>query len=278
MTEETAHSPRSGRTGHEALMVVQVTDTHLQEHTRATLLGVDTDRSLEQVLERLREAHGDADVVLATGDLTQDGSEAAYRRLRASLADLGAPVYCLTGNHDDAPTLNAVLSGGRVSCPRSARHGRWQLLLLNSSVRGQEGGWLAPGELDHLERALASYPDHHALVCLHHAPVPVGSAWMDAMTVSNAEAFFAVLDRHPQVQAILWGHIHQAFEAERRGVRLLASPSTCFQFKPGSPEFALDDAAPGYRWLRLHADGALETDVVRVAEAPATVDMAAKGY
>ena len=65
---------------------------------------------------------------------------------------------------------------------------------------------------------------------------------------------------------------------QRGGIRLLASPSTCVQFAPGSEEFQVDTTAPGYRWLRLHADGRLETGVSRVTGIHFEVDYSVKGY
>ena len=55
-------------------------------------------------------------------------------------------------------------------------------------------------------------------------------------------------------------------------------PSTCVQFKPGSEDFAVDDAAPGYRWFDLHADGRIETAVSRVEGVEFEVDFSVKGY
>jgi Icc protein len=108
--------------------------------------------------------------------------------------------------------------------------------------------------------------------------VPIGSPWLDTMMVDNAAEFFAVLDRHPQVRAVLWGHVHQTCDQVRRGVRLLASPSTCIQFQPQSAGFALDEAAPGYRWLELHDSGVIETGVVRLENYSATLDRNSGGY
>ena len=50
------------------------------------------------------------------------------------------------------------------------------------------------------------------------------------------------------------------------GIRMLTTPSTCVQFAPGSEDFALDDLSPGYRSLRLYADGSVQTEVVRVSD------------
>jgi Icc protein len=43
---------------------------------------------------------------------------------------------------------------------------------------------------------------------------------------------------------------------------MLSTPSTCSQFLPNSDDFGMDDRPPGYRWLHLYADGAIDTDVV----------------
>jgi hypothetical protein len=73
----------------------------------------------------------------------------------------------------------------------------------------------------------------------------------------------AVIDRHPTVRAVLWGHIHQVFDATRNGVRYLGSPSTCIQFRPGVDRMLLDAQLPGARWLLLGNDGGIQTGVSR---------------
>jgi Icc protein len=126
--------------------------------------------------------------------------------------------------------------------------------------------------------ALRDAAGEHLLVCLHHHPVPMGSEWLDTQLVGSAERFFEVIDAHPRVRGILWGHVHQEYDDTRNGVRLLAVPSTCVQFKPGSADFAVDDTSPGYRWLDLHADGGIDTAVSRVEGIHFEVDMSVKGY
>ena len=84
---------------------------------------------------------------------------------------------------------------------------------------------------------------------------------MDAMALENPQDLFNVLDRYPQVRGVIWGHIHQEFGQERNGVQLLGAPSTCLQFKPGCKDFEKDDLGPGFRWLKLHPSGKIETRV-----------------
>ena len=259
------------------LRIAQITDTHLYADPHGRLLGLDTRHCLEAVIDLALDTHP-PDLVVASGDLAHDGTPAAYQHLRNSFSRLGVPVYCLPGNHDEAVALRANLQNDYLRNSRSACIGGWLLLFLDSSVPGSEGGHLTETELAALDKALAANAELPALVWLHHQPVHVGSRWLDTMAVDNAEAFFDIIDRYSKVRAIVWGHVHQTFEQKRNDVRLLASPSTCIQFLPDSENFAVDMTPPGYRWLELHADGSLETGVVRLPAIPGVIDLSTRGY
>ncbi|MBI5461588.1 MAG: 3',5'-cyclic-AMP phosphodiesterase [Gammaproteobacteria bacterium] len=243
------------------LRFIQITDTHLSDRADGTLRGLNTADALAAVVTHVRECESRIDGVLATGDLSHDGGTPSYRRFVQLLAPLNAPVYCLPGNHDALGLCACALKGPRVQSGGRRLAGNWQAIFLDSAVPGAVHGHLRPAELARLDNALSEHPERHALICLHHQPVPIGSAWLDALMLDNAAAFFDVVDRHANVRGMLWGHVHQTFDVTRNGVRLLASPSTCIQFKPGCNDFTLDDKPPGYRWLELHADGGIETSV-----------------
>ncbi|WP_240500248.1 hypothetical protein [Halioglobus japonicus] len=112
---------------------------------------------------------------------------------------------------------------------------------------------------------------------MHHQPVAVGSAWIDEQMVADADAFWALTERFAGVRAVLWGHVHQQIDRQRGSVELMASPSTCVQFAPGSDNFKADAQAPGYRWLDLHPDGRIESAVSRLTTS-LYVDLESGGY
>jgi Icc protein len=257
--------------------VVQITDPHLYADPAGALLGVPTLESLDAVLALVRAEALPADAVIATGDLVHDGSPAGYARLCARLAGLGCPAYVLPGNHDDPAALRSATREPPVISCREARLGHWRLVFLDSTVPGQDGGRLSDAELAALDAALDADAGH-TLVSLHHPPLPIGSAWLDGMALANADALFALLDRHPAVRGVLFGHIHQPFEAERNGVRLLGTPSTCVQFAAVRPRFGIDPAPAGYRWLGLLPDGGIATGVGRLAAPTGAVQLDARGY
>jgi len=259
------------------VLLVQLSDSHLFAEEDGKLLGMNTRDSLEKVIERVQAEQPEIDLILASGDLSQDGSLASYQRFRELTARLQANTRWFPGNHDELPAMHAACNGSDLLQP-VVDLGNWRITLLDSSIPGAVPGYLADDQLQLLEQALSEAPERHHLVCFHHHPVSIGCRWMEPIGMRNPEALFAVLERHAQVRAVLWGHIHQEFDQLRGDIRLLASPSTCVQFAPGSEEFQVDTTAPGYRWLRLHADGRLETGVSRVTGIHFEVDYSVKGY
>jgi Icc protein len=260
------------------LNILQLTDTHLLADRQAHLLGLNTHESLHCVVKMAQQRHQHIDLVLVTGDLVHDGSESGYGRLQEYFSTFSAPVLLMAGNHDELRQLQDSADNGPARFVKQIQCRGWQIILLDSTIPKSDGGRLADAELSMLQQHLDSAPALPALVCLHHQPVPMGSRWLDSMLLENAEEFFDVLDRHPQVRGVLWGHVHQEYDHMRNGVRLLATPSTCFQFKPFSDEFALDALAPGYRWLDLYPDGRIDSGVFRLERFSTKLDMQSTGY
>ncbi|CAK17612.1 3',5'-cyclic-AMP phosphodiesterase [Pseudomonas entomophila] len=255
--------------------VVQLTDAHLFADPAGSLLGLNTRDSLGHVVGQVLREQPRIDLLLCTGDLSQDASEASYAAFRQMTAVLGAPARWLPGNHDEAQVMQAV-APELVQAVTDI--GQWRIVMLDSAVVGATFGLLADDQLAVLDQALADAGERHCLVCCHHQPVDIGCAWIAPIGLRNADELLQRLKRYPQVKAVLWGHIHQEWDELREGVRYLATPSTCIQFAPGSEDFKVSEEQPGYRWLRLHEDGRLETGVERALDFEVKLDFDSPGY
>ncbi|EIC29272.1 MULTISPECIES: 3',5'-cyclic-AMP phosphodiesterase [Methylomicrobium] len=249
--------------------LLQISDLHLLPHPGDTMYGIDTEYYFHRVLEHALAAHPDIDLILATGDLTQEPCLDSYRRIAEKLQSAGIPCICLPGNHDDPALMQSALNRGRVSCNKQTFLGNWQTIALSSLIPGKPGGRLDEQELRFLEDCLRACPDRYALIAVHHHCLKTGSLWMDTMIIDNSGEFLAVLRRYPKVRAVTCGHIHQVMDKRTDAVRVFSAPSTCFQFEPDSLAFSLDDAGPGYRIVYLYPDGSLETAVYRLPQKPA---------
>ncbi|MCX2979899.1 3',5'-cyclic-AMP phosphodiesterase [Halieaceae bacterium IMCC14734] len=261
------------------LRVVQVTDTHLNESEGGTLLGLDTDFTLQHVLALVKSEREQIDLVLGTGDISDHGSRRAYQRARDYFAQLADDSVWLVGNHDERGAMIEEL-GHKGALVRVVYAGNWQIVLLDSQMPGKVGGHLGQAELDWLQSCLADAQANNlqVLVCLHHQPVKVGSAWIDEQLVADSADFFAIIDSCAAVRGVLWGHVHQHIDTERNGVRLMSTPSSCIQFAQFSEEFRVDGQSPGYRWLDLHPDGTIDTGVSRVTGVDFGIDLNSTGY
>ena len=241
--------------------LLHLTDPHLLGDESLEIYDVNTALSLRRVLLEAGAEPARPDAVLVTGDVADDRSARAYDHFRNQLRGQGAPVLCLPGNHDTPSLMSAMLnSDGFRYCGRST-FGAWTVLMVDSHLPAEPSGLVAAAELERLEADLLACAGSHVLVCLHHPPLPVGSAWLDAVGLRNGAEFLAVIDRHPQVRAVLAGHVHQASDTERGPVRYLTTPSTCAQFTPRTENCVMDLRPPGYRWLSLLPDGSIETEV-----------------
>ncbi|WP_433772056.1 3',5'-cyclic-AMP phosphodiesterase [Pseudomonas putida] len=261
----------------DTALLVQLSDSHLFAEADAALLGMNTRDSLQKVIDLVRMQQPRIDLILATGDLSQDGTLESYQQFRDATRQLDAPARWIPGNHDE-PLIMAEAAVESALLESVVDIGNWRVTLLDSAVPGSVPGYLRDDQLQLLARSLSEAPQRHHLVCFHHHPVSIGCAWMEPIGLRNPDALFAVLDRFPQVRAVLWGHVHQEIDQLRNDVRLMASPSTCIQFEPGSEDFKVGEQAPGYRWLRLLPDGRLETGVERVTGFDFQVDYGSNGY
>jgi 3',5'-cyclic AMP phosphodiesterase CpdA len=234
--------------------LVHLTDPHLVAPGRR-LFGLDPLAALDRALAHLVRHHGDADLLLITGDLTDTGEHAAYRALRERLRDLPMAAVLLLGNHDrreafrevfaDAPVDDAGFVQMVVEHPDGT-----SLVTLDTLVTGAGHGALGDGRLDWLDRTLDAHLGRDVVIAMHHPPVPSGIPFMDAIGLADAEGFWDVVQRHGNVRHVFCGHLHRTFFARRDAVTVSALPGTSHQV---ALAFAARDVAVGSHEPGLYA-------------------------
>lgn len=238
------------------MRLVQVTDCHLLADPGARSRKGFPLRQLEAVLECAKKLR--PDMLLVSGDISQDETAASYRHASAAFGAFDCPWFWLPGNHDHP----------RLMAEQHAIHdevdlGQWRLLMLDSRVSGQPYGELGQAQLQALALKLEE-DERPTLLAMHHPPLEIGSEWMDSIGLGDREALWQTLAAYAQVRAILCGHIHQAFAKQHGEVAVYGCPATTDQFLGGSALFAIDEASrPGFRVIDLEGDN-LMTWVERV--------------
>ena len=239
----------------ESILIAQITDCHLPADPQQEYRGINPHENLQGLLQKVRLLN--PDLLLASGDLSEDGSRASYQALQEYFKSLGIPVLALPGNHDDANLLAEAFPGSPTNRISVSEHGSWQIIRLNSCLPGRPKGHLDEEVLRELESFLENHKHRPKLIALHHQPVTVGSPWIDKYRLFDPEAFLQLVDQCPDVKAVVWGHVHQVFETDRNGTAMLGSPSSAINSLPGAQKFTIDPAGPACRWLELKPDGTL---------------------
>lgn len=228
----------------------------------SSLRGTVTHTSLSRVLRHIEAENWPADIVAMTGDVIQDDSAEAYERFCELMTRLGLPVHCVPGNHDIRPLMLDAVSMPPFYYCDSLKIADWLITGIDSCLDGGAGGHVSDEEMSRLKQVIDDTNATHVLVCLHHPPLPVGSAWLDQVGLQNGEEFLEMIGASGKVRGALFGHVHQEFDQDHDGIRIIGTPSTCTQFKPDSPTFTLDDKPPAYRRISLLPDGTVDSELI----------------
>jgi len=262
----------------ETFQLVQVTDCHIEGEAGKLMLGIDTRATMKMVVDDIRLKHA-PDLLVVSGDIAGEGEPQAYE-FANELLDGVAPHQCwLPGNHD-----NTTLLKQRFGYPDFCHMvlPGWLLVGLNSSVDGEVGGYIEPAQLEQLQQLSDQNPDLALMVFMHHPPVKIGCQWIDPQHISNGTDLLTIMSKHRarslKDSVVVTGHVHQEFDTTVMGVRVISTPSTGFQFKPGMPRFALDNKMPGYRVIQLNSDSSYSTVVHRIEDTPLDIDFSSNGY
>jgi 3',5'-cyclic-AMP phosphodiesterase len=238
------------------VLLAQLSDTHLLADPDALLWDVNTTRSLASVVDALPVG---VDVMVVTGDVSEDGTPEAYQRALALTEGRAEQRYFVAGNHDDPEVLRAVL--GPAPPVRMIPIGeRWSMALVDSQWVGHEDGRVADAALSQLRDELAR-AQTHVVVCLHHPPI--STCDNPACGLTDNEAFLEVI-RNSRVRLVLSGHLHHQFDTTRDGIRFIGAPSTFRQLRHGGdPHYTDTGEPPAAQLVELLDDGDVSCQVVR---------------
>lgn len=265
----------------EPLLVAQVSDLHVRLPGDLVAGRVDTTAHLERCVARILSLPRRPAAVIASGDLVDLPGAQSYAQLRALLSPLTMPVYLMPGNHDDRAMLRAAfadhpwLSAWPPFVQYVIEDFPLRLVMLDSVEEGSEEGRLCVDRLRWLEETLAAAPAKPTVVCVHHPPFTTLMPDMDRIGLIQGRAVLAAtLARHPNVEALLCGHVHRMVVTRFAGTIAMTAPSTAHQialdFEPGPARYTLEPPA-----FLLHAwtpDSGVVTHTVSCGDWPGPFD------
>jgi len=234
--------------------IAQISDTHVKAGNVRLFGEVDVAEHFTKLVARLEALSPKPDIVIHTGDITNDGEAADFAQAAHCLSQISVPVYIALGNHDRRETARQALghlpgipSKGRFSYVIDDHPVR--IVMADTLVEGSSQGELGAEQLKWLDQTLAAAPDKPTFVGLHHPPFATGIGFMDRIGLRDRADFAQVISRHPQVKRVGAGHVHRPFTAQFGGTIAMICPGAAHQvvadFTPDSAEYWNADP-PGF--------------------------------
>ena len=138
MSDTTAKQPHQINAADSAnVRLVQITDCHIFATAEDCLQGLNTRQSFASVSDAVVKNLDRLDLLLATGDLSQDGTSESYAYLAQEFDSMGIPTFWLPGNHDDSDAMEAHFAGKCIHASSHVLIGNWQIVLLDSTIKGE---------------------------------------------------------------------------------------------------------------------------------------------
>jgi Icc protein len=249
---------------HDDITVLQLTDLHLFAEPDGLFNNTNTRDSFRSVLNHVQQHYEKPDLIVLTGDLAHDGKPETYQFISDALRVFSTPVYCVLGNHDNRDSANSVYPRNPITMDLHCVLKHWQIIMLDSNYQPNPEsyeGEISEFDLQRMTELATRHSDKSILIATHHN-LPEHADRGVAVEVRNHQRVMQHLEQLPNLKAVISGHVHQEFLIVQRGVCYLSTPSTGYQSTSKSGQ--VTGEAPGYRWLKLYADGRFETDVRRV--------------
>lgn len=258
------------------MWIAHLSDPHIRPTGSLYKDVVDANAALAAAVAQVNALDPLPDLVLLSGDVTEEGLPEEYAAARRILDALRPPLLAIPGNHDRREGFRAAFAHlpdlpaeGPLHVAHGG-HGPVRILGLDVTVPGRHHGAVEETHLAWLDAALAAEPHRPTLLMLHHQPFRCGVPYLDTYRCFGAEALDAVVARHAQVERVLCGHVHRLMQRRFGGTLLTTAPSTAtaIALRPWPEAEPASHLEPPGFLLHHWQDGALLTHHVPVGRFP----------
>jgi 3',5'-cyclic-AMP phosphodiesterase len=213
------------------MLIAQISDPHVCVPSRLYKGVADSNAHLLEAIDHLHQLDRRPDLVLVTGDLTDEGLTSEYEHALALLSRLKIPYRVIPGNHDDRKRLRDVFSD-HLYLPRTGylhyclEDWPVRIVALDCTVSGEHHGALDEAGLLWLDDTLKANRVKPTLVLMHHPPFVSGIPYLDEYGFRSPEKLRQIIQAAMNIEAVLVGHVHRHMTHRWAGTLVIACPST----------------------------------------------------
>jgi 3',5'-cyclic-AMP phosphodiesterase len=214
------------------MLIAQVSDTHIvakNRHWQAEPL-TEIHKRLSKVIGYLNALDPAPDVVLFTGDITDEGDKDAYYYFKELVSPLKFPYFVIPGNHDQREEMRLAFIEEPYMPKRGFIHYSIEnypvrLIGLDTLVEGEAYGKICKERLDWFEQTLKASPEKPTLIFMHHPPTKLGVKLFDEIICFTPDEFHSLILKYDNLLGIVAGHYHHFCVSSFFGKGCFIAPS-----------------------------------------------------
>lgn len=200
------------------MLVAQISDTHLIVPGDKGRFCDEKLIALERCVEEINDLNTPPDVVIHTGDLSDNGTHEELFLVKTYLDRLSAPYYLTPGNRDSTVNLMEVfedkLSEVALGAPITYVVDNFPIKLasVDTTTSDDNRGLLDFKKIAAIDEILSMNQDQPVILFSHHPPFNLSSddlPHFEFVNENSIRLFYELVDRHSQIVALLCGHYHR---------------------------------------------------------------------
>lgn len=212
------------------MLIAHISDAHITDKGTKAFGIAPMAENLALCVAHINGQKLQPDLVLITGDITNDHSLSQAEYAAEILQGLRAPYYIVPGNHDDRDALWQVF-GGTAIPSRSDGFLQYvikgrplRLIGLDSLSPDRPGGAFCNSRARWLQEQLSQHCGP-TLLFMHHPPLLLGVPETDVDGFENANLLADIVRTHPNILRVLCGHVHLETHCQWQGTTVCTAGS-----------------------------------------------------
>jgi len=213
------------------MLIIQITDTHIVLPNKKAYGIAETANNLIHCVEAINSLEPKPDVVLVTGDISNNGQHQQLSYAKTILDKLNAPYFVVPGNHDSRDGIRDIF--GNLACPTSGDNFinyvidqfEIRLIAMDSTIPEKSGAEICVKRAAWLDQQLEQNPEKPTIIFMHHPPVKCSVLETDEDGFIGADRLGDIVERYACIKAILCGHIHLQAHINWRNTIISIAPS-----------------------------------------------------
>ena len=218
------------------ISIAQISDTHLLCPVKVGETDIVKQRinNLKRCVDSINNLDPQPDIIIHTGDVTQNGTVEEYTIADSILKKLKQSIFFTPGNRDNKPNLRKIFTQSlsektdKEFYIYSIEFKGFKLISMDTFCSNSNKGELTSSKIKLLSNEISHSRSLPTAIFMHHPPYNVSDnefERIEYVDIEEVKKFHYFLKNKSNIVALFCGHIHKYFESNIGHIKTFTMPS-----------------------------------------------------